>query len=115
VKRDNAEDQQARIAPELDRHRIGWLGLAMGPLVPLVHSDMPKGRSSMAGFVSAMRQRSCLWGEVRLRCPSKARGVCSGQPGIEARSVWCNQVQSTRSVVFGDVEGQRGWLAGLAW
>jgi len=46
------------------------------------HSEMPKGWSSMAGFVPALRQRLRPWGEVRLQCPSKARGVCSGQQGL---------------------------------
>ena len=50
VKRDNAENQRARIAPGLDRHGIGtgssgrdWLAgsVASGPMV---RSEMPKGR-----------------------------------------------------------------------
>ncbi|MFC4234708.1 hypothetical protein ACFOY8_05675 [Thalassospira xianhensis] len=107
--------------PELRLHRIGWLGLAM---VPMVHSEMPRGRSSMAGGVPALRQRLRPWGEVRLRCPSKAGGVCSGQRGlgevglVQSGSVPFRpvlSVQPTRSVAFGDVEGQQGWLAGLAW
>lgn len=50
-------------------------------MVPMVHSDMPKGRSSMAGRVPAVRQRRCPWGEVRLRPQSGAAGVCFGQQG----------------------------------
>lgn len=49
---------------------------------PMDHSEMPKGWSSMAGFVPALRQRLCPWGEVRLQCPSRARGFCSGQQGL---------------------------------
>jgi|GEM_PF-4940286 len=49
---------------------------------PVDHSEMPKGWSSKAGFVSALRQRLRPWGEVRLQCPSKARGVCSGWQGL---------------------------------
>ncbi len=49
---------------------------------PTVHSAMPKGWSSMAGFVSAPRQRLRPWGEVRLQRPSRARGVCSGRQGL---------------------------------
>ncbi|KZD06317.1 hypothetical protein AUP40_10695 [Thalassospira xiamenensis] len=50
LKRDNAENQRARIAPGLDRHGIGtgssgrdWLAgsVASGPMV---RSEMPKGR-----------------------------------------------------------------------
>ncbi|RCK06881.1 hypothetical protein TH5_04975 [Thalassospira xianhensis MCCC 1A02616] len=78
MKSGNAEDQQARIASALDR-LTELVGLAMGPMD---HSEMPKGWSSMAGFVPALRQRLHPWGEVRLRCPSKARGVCSGQQGL---------------------------------
>ncbi|WP_142994466.1 hypothetical protein [Thalassospira xiamenensis] len=105
----NAEYPQARIASALDR-RAELLGLAMEPLV---HSDMPEGRSSMAGRAPAMRQRSCLWGEVRLRCPSKARGVCSGQQGLgrgRSDAIQFRPVQPTRPVVFVDAGG-----SGAAW
>ena len=66
-----------------------------------------------------------LWGEVRLRCPWKARGACSGQPGlgrgrsgairlssVPFRSVL--SVQPTWSLAFGDVEGPRGGWIGVS-
>jgi len=98
VKSGNAEDQQARIASALDR-LAELVGLAMGPMD---HSEMPKGRSSMAGGVPAVRQRCYPWGEVRFGA-TESDGRLSGA------------ADSVRGAVLpvGDVcrcKGQRGWL-----
>jgi hypothetical protein len=107
MKRDNAENQRARIAPGLDRHGIGWPGCRGGWRGAAGRigcqradgaSDMPKGRSSMAGF------------------------VCLPFGNAVALGVRCVLGQPRASVVRGNVvrpvggvwrcRGQRGWLAG---
>ena len=76
------------------------------------HSEMPKGWSSMAGFVPALRQRLRPWGEVRLRCPSKARGVCSGQQGLgRGRS---GAIQFCPAYPVGSVWRRRGVAGSIA-
>ncbi|KZB50984.1 hypothetical protein TH44_13475 [Thalassospira xiamenensis] len=113
----NAEDQQARIASALDR-LAELVGLAMGPMD---HSEMPKGWSSMAGFVPALRQRLRPWGEVRLQCPSRARGVCSGQQGLgrgRSGAIQFYPAQPRPAYPVGGVwrcRGQQGSRAGLDW
>ncbi|MCK2165361.1 hypothetical protein [Thalassospira xiamenensis] len=95
MKSGNAEDQQARIASALDR-LAELVGLAMGPMD---HSEMPKGWSSMAGFVPALRQRCCPWGEVRFGA-TESDGRLSG-------------VRFFQSVAFADAKGSGvgfGWL-----
>ncbi len=129
VKSGNAENQRARIAPGLGRHWIGWPGCRdwLAELIAsgsMDRSEMPKGRSSMAGRGSAMRQRSCLWGEVRFRRSSKARNFVWGSgdwgeaglvlPGsVHPRLVLSAFVWPTRSVAFGDAGGCG--VAGLVW
>jgi hypothetical protein len=131
VKRDNAENQRARIAPGLGRHWIGrpgcrdWLAelIASGPMD---RSERPKDRSSMAGRGSAMRQRSCHWGEVRFRRSSKARNFCLGQRGLGRGRSGAARFSSSpsRPVRFrlahpvGGVwrcRGLRGGWIGLVW
>ena len=106
MKRDNAENQRARIAPGLDRHGVGWPGCRGGWRGAAGRigcqradgaSNMPKGRSSMAGFVClpfgnavALGVR-CVLGQPRA---SVVRGVVRPVGGV-----W-------------RCRGQRGWLAG---
>jgi len=88
VKRDNAENQRARIAPGLDRHGVGWpgcrdwlAGIGWQDRLPAgrwIRLEMPKGRSSWAGRVPAMQQRCCPWGELRFGRQPRATGACSG-------------------------------------
>ncbi|WP_341363207.1 hypothetical protein P8T57_11880 [Thalassospira sp. SN3W] len=60
---------------------IGWWWAVASGLVD--RSEVPKGWSSMAGFVCLPCDNAvALWGEVRFRCSSKARGVCLGQRGL---------------------------------
>ncbi|KZD01159.1 MULTISPECIES: hypothetical protein [Thalassospira] len=71
----------------------------------VVRSEVPKGWSSMAGFVCLPCDNAvALWGEVRLRRQPRASGVCSGQRGPSG--AW-----SVRSVAFGNAGGSGvGWL-----
>ena len=87
VKRDNAENQRARIAPGLDRHGIGWWGLA--GRIGCQRAGGPFGDAERAvidggSCVSAMRQRVALG----VRCVSgqpRAVGACSGKRGPSER------------------------------
>ena len=114
MKPENAENQRARIAPGLDRHGIFWSGcrdwlrgsVASGPMV---RSEMPKGRSSMAGFVCLPCGNVVALGVRCVLGQPRAADACSGQRGPSG--VW-----SVRSVAFGDAGGSGvGWLAGLVW
>jgi len=129
VKRDNAENQRARIAPGLGRHWIGWPGCRdwLAELIAsgsMDRSEMPKGRSLMAGRGSAMRQRSCFGGRCVFAVHRKPEMFVWGSgdwgksglvlPGsVHHRLVLSAFVWPTRSVAFGDAGGCG--VAGLAW
>ncbi len=66
---------------------------------PMDHSEMPKGWSSMAGFVPALRQRLRPWGEVRFGA-TESDGRLSG-------------VRFFRSEAFVGATGSGVGLAGL--
>ncbi|WP_417834938.1 hypothetical protein, partial [Thalassospira xiamenensis] len=106
VKRDNAENQRARIAPGLDRHGVGWSGLA--GRIGCQRADGSFGDAEGPVIdggicVSAMRQRCCPWGDVCFGATESERR--SGQRGPSG--AW-----AVRSVAFGDAGGRGGWLAG---
>ena len=104
MKRENAENQRARIASALDRHGIGWSGCRVGRQHPvasgaMVRSDMSKGRSSMAGFVCLPCGNVVALG---VRCVLGATGSDECLFGV-----WF-----VRLVAFGDAGG---CVAELAW
>ncbi|WP_208638493.1 hypothetical protein, partial [Thalassospira xianhensis] len=77
MKRDNAENQRARIAPGLDRHGVGWQDRLSAGRWCVGHAERPVIDGGIC--VPAIRQRCGPWGEVRFGATESERR--SGQRG----------------------------------
>ncbi|WP_417834885.1 hypothetical protein, partial [Thalassospira xiamenensis] len=103
VKRDNAENQRARIAPGLDRHGIGWWGAGVAGRIGCQRADGAFAASTEGGgcllgawFVRSVKCENAEEQRARIAPELRPDWVGTGSAGRVAGSGWQDRLPAGR-------------------